>query len=53
MNPSQAAVAKVELVPGGGAGEGPEEDDEDVRLVDAAQGDRTVAFRRQSAGLFH
>ena len=33
------------------AGEGAEEDDEDVRLVDAAQGDGAVAFRRQSAAL--
>ena len=45
----EVAVAEVEAVPRGGAGEGAEEDDEDVRLVDAAQGRRAVAFRRQSA----
>ena len=37
-----------EFIPGGGAGEGAEEDDEDVRLVDAAEGGGAVAFRRQS-----
>ena len=47
----EVAVAEVEVVPRGGAGEGTEEDDEDVRLVDAAQGDGAVAFRRQSAAL--
>ena len=37
-----------EFIPGGGAGEGAEEDDEYVRLVDAAEGGGAVAFRRQS-----
>ena len=41
----------MEVVPRGGAGKGTEEDDEDVRLVDATQGDGAVAFRRQSAAL--
>ena len=45
----EVAVAEVEAVPRGGAGEGAEEDDEDVRLVDAAQGRGAVAFGRQGA----